>query len=61
MRKFFDRIVMIVELSLRVRSTVVKAANGPLTKNRIEARLRHVSEISVNGKPREEVVLPCGR
>lgn len=41
MRKFFDRIVMIVELSLSVRSMVVKAANGPLTKNRIEATSTH--------------------
>lgn len=34
-RKFLDKTLMIVELSLRMRRTVVKTASGPLTKTRI--------------------------
>lgn len=37
-RKFFDTNVMMVELSLRINSTVVNAASGPFTKNSTETK-----------------------
>lgn len=42
MRNVRERIVMIVELSLRVRRIVVKAARGPFTKARIAICGRYV-------------------